>query len=476
MKSIRSRLLIRLSLVMGILFIASGAAIYSVVRAGMIGNVDDQLRLASIGARELLAPDHRAQRPVKPDKPERPDKPDKLSKRWTEFEQEESGLYFQAWDAQGDVAVRSESLGENVLPNPRRAGKFDQFFTLNLPDGHQLRAVLFAINPQLKRTAGELERADKPRSVMVARDLGDVHRTLSLLLGGIAACGVFVAIGGWLMISRGLRLGLAPLALLGEKAATIHAESLASRFDESTLPTELLPIGRRLNDLMARLEQGFDRERRFSADLAHEMRTPIAELQAVAETALRWPDQATPADFNGILETSRRMQNLVEKLLALARWESRPAVATAEVLIPELLEDCWALFEKQATSRGLTLHRSLSPELVWQTDVGMLRPIFENLLSNAAEYAPEGSVIELVADADGLTLSNAADRLSATQIPLLFHRCWRLDPSRSDSSHFGLGLPLARACAEALGCTLTARLEGSILSFDLRAAGKSFCP
>ena len=82
MKSIRSRLLIRLSLVMGILFLASGAAIYSVVRAGMIGNVDDQLRLASIGARELLAPDHRAQRPVKPDKPERPDKPDKLAKRF----------------------------------------------------------------------------------------------------------------------------------------------------------------------------------------------------------------------------------------------------------------------------------------------------------------------------------------------------------------------------------------------------------
>lgn len=467
MKSIRSSLLIRLSLVMGILFIASGAAIYSVVRAGIIGNVDDQLRLASIGARELLTPEHRSQRPAKPDK---------RGKRWTEFEQEESGLYFQAWDAQGDVAVRSESLGDNVLPNPGRAGKLDQFFTLNLPDGRQLRAMLFAINPQLKRMAGEVERSEKPRSVMVARDLGDVHRTLSLLLGGIGACGVFVAIGGWLMISRGLRLGLAPLALLGEKAATIHAESLASRFDESTLPSELLPISRRLNDLMARLEQGFDRERRFSADLAHEMRTPIAELQAVAETALRWPDQSTPADFNGILETSRRMQSLVEKLLALARWESRPAVATAEVLIPELLEDCWALFEKKANSRGLTLHRRLPPDLVWRTDVGMLRPIFENLLSNAAEYATDGSVIELIADADSLSLSNQAPRLSAAQIPLLFHRCWRLDPSRSDSSHFGLGLPLAKACAEALGCTLTARLEGAILCFDLRAAEKKFSP
>lgn len=459
MKSIRSSLLIRLSLVMGILFIASGAAIYSVVRAGMIGNVDDQLRLASIGAREFLTPDRKAQRPTKPEK---------LGKRWTEFEQEGSGLYFQAWDAQGEVAAKSESLGDDLLPNPGKAEKAERFLTVDLPDGRQLRAVQFAINPQLKRPASDVERAEKPRSVLVARELDDVHRTLSLLLGGIATCGVFVAIGGWLMISRGLRLGLEPLSLLGEKAATIHTESLASRFDESKLPNELLPIGRRLNDLMARLEQGFERERRFSADLAHEMRTPIAELQAVAETALRWPDQATAADFQGVLETSRRMQSLVEKLLALARWESQPAVESSEVLIPELIQDCWAPFEKNAAARGVALHRSLPPDLVWHTDAGMLRPILENLLSNAAEYAPDGDSIRLVADANGLSLSNAAGRLGPEQVALLFDRCWRLDPSRSDSSHFGLGLPLAKACAAALGHELTAGLEDGTLRFDLK--------
>jgi signal transduction histidine kinase len=467
MKSIRSSLLIRLSVVMGVLFIASGAAIYSGVRAGMIGNVDDQLRLASIGARELLTPDRKFPRPAKADR---------MGKRWSEFEQEGSGLYFQAWDQQGEPVARSESLGETVLPNPGKAEKTDRFYTLELADGRQLRAVLFAINPQLKRPATEIERAEKPRSVVVAKELDEVHHTLSLLLGGIAACGVFVAIGGWLMISRGLRLGLAPLSRLGEKAATIHAESLASRFEESTLPDELQPIGQRLNDLMVRLEQGFDRERRFSADLAHEMRTPIAELRAVAETALRWPDQATPADFQGILETSRRMQSLVEKLLALARWESRPTLDQSDILIPELIDDCWAPHEKTASARGITLHRTLPPDLIWRSDVGMLRPIFENLLSNAAEYTPEGGKIELAADADGLSISNPAGRLTSAQLPLLFDRCWRLDPARSDTSHFGLGLPLAKACALALGCTLTASLEGGILRFELKSAEKSLRP
>lgn len=467
MKSIRSSLLIRLSLVMGILFIASGAAIYSVVRAGMIGNVDDQLRLASIGAREFLTPDRKAQRPVKPEK---------LGKRWTEFEQEGSGLYFQAWDAQGEVAAKSESLGEGLLPNPGKAGKAERFFTLDLPDGRQLRAVQFAINPQVKRPANGQERPEKPRSVLVARELDDVHRTLSLLLGGIATCGVFVALGGWLMISRGLRLGLAPLSLLGEKAATIHTESLASRFDESTLPAELLPIGRRLNDLMARLEQGFERERRFSADLAHEMRTPIAELQAVAETALRWPDQATPADFQGVLETSRRMQNLVEKLLALARWESGPAVEASEVLVPELLHDCWAPHERIAAARGVTLHQTVPSGLVWHTDAGMLRLILENLLSNAAEYAPVGGSIKLTANDSGLAIANGAGRLDPSQVAQLFDRCWRLDASRSDHSHFGLGLPLARACASALGFALTASLREGILCFELAVDGKNFRP
>lgn len=467
MRSIRTSLLIRLSLVMGVLFIASGTAIYSGVRAGMIGNVDDQLRLASIGAKEILTQERKVPRPSKADR---------AGKRWSEFEQEGSGLYFQAWDQQDELVARSESLGETVLPNPGKAAKAERYFTLELPDGRQLRAVHFAINPQLKRPVTDLERAEKPRSVVVAKDLEEVHHTLSLLLGGIAACGVFVAIGGWLMISRGLRLGLAPLSRLGEKAATIHAESLASRFDESTLPDELQPIGRRLNDLMARLEQGFERERRFSADLAHEMRTPIAELRAVAETALRWPDQATPASFQDILETSRRMQSLVEKLLALARWESRPALDLTDILIPELVDDCWAPFQKTASARGVTLRRSLAPDLIWRSDVGMLRPIIENLLSNAAEYSPDGGTIELTADADSFAISNAAGRLTPRQLPLLFDRCWRLDPARSDTSHFGLGLPLAKACAVALGCTLTASLEGESLRFELKSAEKSLRP
>jgi signal transduction histidine kinase len=84
--------------------------------------------------------------------------------------------------------------------------------------------------------------------------------------------------------------GLSPLNQLANQAASITADSLATRFPTEIWPGELTPISSRLNDLLERLEQSFERERRFSADLAHELRTPIAELRSLAELALKWPE------------------------------------------------------------------------------------------------------------------------------------------------------------------------------------------
>jgi signal transduction histidine kinase len=459
MKSIRSTLLARLLVAMALSFAIGGAGIYSIVRGGMMASVDEQLSLASAGAKELLSAERRTVRPTKQGR---------AAKRWIQFEQEENGLYFQAWNREDAPVARSTSLGDISLPRPGPHATADRPFTLTLPDGRRVRALSFQVNPQAKRSSAT-GRDDMPFAVVIARDLEDTDHALSLLLGGIAASGLIVSIGGVLLIAKGLRKGLAPLERLGEQAATIQVESLASRFDDRQLPSELVPIAQRLNDLMARLESGFERERRFSADLAHEIRTPIAELRAMAETALRWPDQTSSADFSGILETTRIMQTMVEKLLALARWESQTnVIATEPVALAEFLDDCWAPHEKPAAERQITLRRDVPSDLIWQSDPAILRHIIENLLANAVEYsAPHGS-IHIFADDMSARISNPAHNLCGQDVSRLFERCWRHDPARSGSSHFGLGLPLARACAEVLGMTLTATLDHDILSFELR--------
>lgn len=459
MKSIRSTLLVRLLLAMALSFAIGGAGIYYIVRGGMMASVDAQLALAAAGARELLSAENRTVRSAKQGR---------AAKRWIQFEQEESGLYFQAWNREGTPVARSTSLGDISLPRPGPHATVDQPFTMTLDDGRRVRALSFQVNQQTMRpsSAGQ---DNMPRVVVIARDLDETDHTLSLLLGGIAASGLIVATGGVLLVTKGLRKGLAPLDRLGEQASTIHVESLASRFDDRQLPQELTPIAQRLNDLMARLEHGFERERRFSADLAHEMRTPISELRAMAETAIRWPDQTSSADFTGILETTHIMQTMVEKLLALARWECQTDVIVTEpVTLTELLDECWATHEKQAAARQLILRRDVPSNLIWQSDPAILRHIFDNLLANAAEYSSPSGTIDISADDMSLRVANPTQNLSEQDVSRLFERCWRRDPARSGSSHFGLGLPLARACAEVLGMTLTAKLDHDILSFELR--------
>ena len=457
MKSIRANLLVQLLVAMALSVALGGAGSYSIVRSGMMGVVDEQLSLAATGAREILSAERRSVRPAKQGRAVR---------RWMQFEQEENGLYFEAWNRDMQRVAHSSALGAAALPKPAAKQVADKLETLELSDGRRLRALTFAVDPAGKRVS---VRDTQPRWVVIARDLEDTDRTLSLLLGSLAGCGVAVAVLGSVLVGRGLRNGLVPLQQLAERASAIEVDSLATRFDEAGLPAELVPIARRLNDLMGRLECGFERERRFSADLAHEMRTPLAELRAMAELAMQWPDQATPETFSGVLDVTARMQSMVETLLALARWESRADAAACEPVRPaELVRAGFSSLEKQAGARGLSWDFSVPDSLVWQSDPAVLRHILDNLLANAVEYADAPGCIRLHADATGLRLSNPASHLVPEDLPRLFDRCWRRDPARSGSAHFGLGLPLARACAGALGMSLTAELHPGVLTLDLR--------
>jgi len=118
-----------------------------------------------------------------------------------------------------------------------------------------------------------------------ARD--ELTEALTALAFALLGCGAGLLALTVLVVPRLLRRELVPLDALAEQASHINADSLAMRFPISPLPGELIPISTRLNDLLARLELSFERERRFSADLAHELRTPIAELRTLAEVALK---------------------------------------------------------------------------------------------------------------------------------------------------------------------------------------------
>jgi two-component system sensor histidine kinase QseC len=367
--------------------------------------------------------------------------------------------FFQLWGPDGTTLARSESLGRADLPH--QAGTIDRprFFLCRLPTGRPGRALGFAFKPKRARgTARPLML-----ELVVASDREDLDETLLWLTGLAAGCGVLLLATTLWLVPRLLRRGLQPLDLLAEQAAGIDAGSLAARFPADALPEELQPIAGRLNDLLARLELSFERERRFSGDLAHELRTPIAELRNLAECALRWPESREPATDGDVLAISRHMEALTTRMLALARGQQDQLAGQTETFdLAPRVEEIWRTFAPRAEARGLTVQLTLAPASV-TADPVLLRSILANLFDNAVEYAPAAATvgISLERGAQGVALcvTNPAGELETADVARLFDPFWRKEAARSGGQHFGLGLSLARTFATAMGWTLDATLD-----------------
>ncbi len=436
-----------------------------------------------------------------------------FAERWENFSQE-SGYQFQIWKSDGTIVLKSPNLGDHHLKKPSNVtpGK-PQFFALTDDDDTPLRAMAIMFRPKgfgglprqrgsdpgrragippqdapgrragippqdaPGRRAGAPQDApgrragtpqDTPRfaylTAMVTADASPMQQTLSNLLLGITGIGILAAFGSVTLIHFALKNGLKPLDNLGNKVALIDASSLDGRFSSDDLPRELTPICDHLNALMERLEDSFERERRFSSDLAHELRTPIAELRMMSEVALRWPEEVNSEQVKETLEIAEQMQGIIESLLTLGRYENGQAEITPETVeIAGFGQACWKPFADRAAAKNIQVHLEIPETQTLDTDPKLLRLIFTNLFSNATEYTPADGCIDITGSSgmNGTVLSvtNTASNLDTESVAHLFERFWRQDNARTDSNHCGLGLSLARTCSEALSLNLQAKLD-----------------
>jgi len=403
-----------------------------------------------------------------------------------EYSRRERPDYFQVWLDSGSTLERSRSLGTNDLP--RRAGTLAApgFWDLPLPNGQPGRAVgmRFTAKRDLEADAKSPETASLPQpsvALVVARERSGLDQSLATLRIALALVVTLLLAAMAGLVALVVRRGLKPLALVGERAAAIDASSLQERFPIDAMPAELQPISQRLNDLLGRLEAAFLRERRISADIAHELRTPLAELRTLAEVAIKWPGDATNsgAAFRDVLAIARKMETMVSGLLLLARSEEGKLSLQCEpVAVADLVEEVWSPLAHQAQRKQLALALDIPRDWCLRTDPALLRHVIANLLSNAVEYTPTGGHVEVRGIAvDGefrFSVENTTDNLSAADLPHLFERFWRKDPARTNSGHGGLGLTLAQSVATVLGLRLDAQMPGpDRLRVTLRGPHKS---
>jgi signal transduction histidine kinase len=364
-----------------------------------------------------------------------------------------SGQYFEQWTPDGAAERKSPNLGDAHLPRPTQFGREAVRYDSTLDNGDRVR-----VSGMRFAQVGAAPAADF--AVALSRKEGDERLSrllVQLVVGGLAGCGALCV-----LLALALRFAMRPLTRLGDQAASMGAGSLHMRFPAESMPSEVVPIVARLNDLMARLEESFERERRFSGYLAHELRTPLAAIRSTSEVAAKWPDQSSPEDYAEIARITTRLQQTVDTLLLLSRTEIASAdIVRESVTLRSLVEECATLHAERVRERGITLRLQVPDSLTLETDPRLLRIVVMNLIANAVEYAPPGSAVMVagVSRENPIEVSNPAPMLRPDDLPHLFERLWRKDPVRSDSSHAGLGLALAKGCASALGFNVSAELS-----------------
>jgi len=457
MKSIQKRITAWLLVGLALLWMAGGTAIYLNARSAMMAGIDAdnlgmmrQVRAVSRGGGGQGY--------------------GRISEVPTSGALLSDGVFHQVRTLDGETLVRSENLDGQDLPVPETSGDTATFETVRLPSGTRVRlaALQFATGRTGGRRGGHGgpppgaggAGMSEPVLIVIARDLAEFDRQSRRLLLALGSIGIVVAGGTVLLLHFALRDGLRPLHQLGNAVASVDASSLDARFDNHHVPVELRPIVEHLDGLMARLESGFERERRFSADLAHELRTPIAELQVMADLSIEWPAERTDQQMRDIRGVTERMQGVVDTLLQLARLESGSGNPDRfPVKLAPLIEAGWKAQVETAEQRGIRIDIQCPRDATMPGNPELWQHVLGNLLANAAEYAVAGSRVLVLVDDDSIGIANPAAGLEPDDVARMFERFWRADNSRTGYRHCGLGLSLVKACVEAMGLEISASLE-----------------
>lgn len=344
-----------------------------------------------------------------------------------------------------------------------------------LPDGlwqwrHQGRdyrgkvAVLPAADGTMQTVAIVLDIAHHETFMAMVRWM----LALAMTLASLATAGL-----GWVAVRR----GLAPLGRVTGLAAEISAQRLAERLPEQELPRELQDLAAAFNAMLARLDDAFRRLSDFSSDIAHELRTPIANLMTQTQVALsgaRGNEEYREILYSS-LEEYERMAQMVGDMLYLAQADNGlMRLARENVDLAAEARGLMDFFGAWAEERGVALR--LEGNAYVAGDRLMLRRALSNLVANAVRHAPPGSSVDIRLESRSewtlVSVANPGEDIPAEHLPRLFDRFYRVDPARQRKGEgkgegSGLGLAIVKAIAQAHGGRIDVTSAGGRTTFTL---------
>ena len=301
-----------------------------------------------------------------------------------------------------------------------------------------------------------------------------LNRFASGVIPGLLLVWAVLLVGSW----RIARLQLAPLAQFSRMAARIGSRSLNQRLHSISLPQELIVLAEEFNSMLARIEQGMQRISHFSADIAHELRTPIGILLGRTQVALS--RGRSEGELREVLESNvvelERLSRLVADMLFVAQEaESDDPDTMSQLDLRGTAESVVDFMSAAAEERGIVLKVSGESRVV--ANEALIQRALINLVSNAIKHADAGSVVSIViARMEGgtaLEVLNQGEPIEAVHLQRIFERFYRVDASRSrQQGGTGLGLAIVAAVAQRHGGRVIAQCAGRTTRFRLELPDK----
>ena len=359
-------------------------------------------------------------------------------------------LVTQIWDRDGVLVYWSRPLG---LPLPATSG----YSTVHLNDRDWRVYTLVQGTHAL-----QVAQAQDEREAIATKT---ALRTLLPFAVLIPVFGMVI----WLAVGRGLR----PLSAMSRAVAKRRPDALAP-LAERDLPAELQPLASSLNDLLARLDAALGAQRRFTADAAHELRTPLAALKLQLDMARRAGDvPARLAAYDDLEAGVERAAHLVDQLLTLARVEPEAlATRAADCDLVALAKEAIVARGALAAEKRVDLGLAREAPVPVRGDPASLAILLSNLLDNALRYTPAGGKVDVAIDDGGgaavLTVADTGPGIPAEERDRVFDRFFRGAGNREPGS--GLGLSIVKRIADAHRATITfdAPAQGSGLVVTVR--------
>jgi two-component system heavy metal sensor histidine kinase CusS len=311
----------------------------------------------------------------------------------------------------------------------------------------------------------------RPLTAILALDITSHAHFLDTLLRwfwiGLTLSALVSAALGWAVARR----GLSPLRQVTQVATSISARSLQERIPLGPVPQELQQLVLSFNAMLARLEDSFARLSNFSADIAHELRTPLSNLMTHTEVVLSQKRniEAYEENLYANLEDLKRMSRMIDDMLFLAKADNGLIVPEQiDIELADVVAKLTEYYRLLAEERDIRLSVTGTGRV--RGDRLMLDRAISNLLSNALRYTPEGKTISLrihqAADTTSLSIENPGGTIAPEHLAKLFDRFYRVDPARREGSpsNAGLGLAITRSIIEAhkgrIWCTSATGLTG----------------